>query len=65
MKKKGFTLVEILMILIILGIASSLAVISINKISNNAKSKAAKASFKAVVDAIKTEDLLSCLLHLK
>ena len=59
MKKKGFTLVEILMILIILGIASSLAVISINKISNNAKSKAAKASFKAVVDAIKTEDLLS------
>ena len=58
-RKSGFTLIEILTALIVLGILSSVVIIGINGIVTNTKRKTALASARTIVNAIKNEDLIN------
>ena len=58
-KKKGFTLVELLAAVVILGIIISVATIAINRISKNAKIKAGLVSAKNYVTAVETKFMLN------
>ena len=55
MKKKGFTLVELLAVIVILGIITVIAVPKVLDIINKSRESASNSSIKLVKDAIKTQ----------
>ena len=58
-KKNGFTLIEILAAVVILGILTLVVIISINRINSNAKKQTAIVTFKSIVNSLKNEDILN------
>lgn len=51
-RRRGFTLIEILIIIIIIGILASAILVSINQSSKNARINSAKTSLRSVLPAI-------------
>lgn len=48
MKKSGFTIVELLIVIVVIGILAAISVVAYNGISQNARASSAKASAKQV-----------------
>ena len=53
MKKKGFTLVELLAVLVVLAIISTIAFPIVSDVIDNSEEKAAEQQDKAILDAVK------------